>query len=70
MSSITTTLLRVLSDAVIDDIAVDSASRLIFYTDSGNDVIGVVTTSGAVHKRVLSTSLQHPNELALDTKTG
>ncbi|XP_070176244.1 uncharacterized protein [Littorina saxatilis] len=57
-------------DAVLSDIAFDSPSGLLFYLDSGNDVIGVVSSSGDAHKPVISTDLQDGSRISLDTKIG
>lgn len=51
-------------------LALDPLSRLIFYTDTGSDVIGMVSMSGSAHKTVISTALQEPRAIALDTDNG
>ncbi|XP_070176422.1 scavenger receptor cysteine-rich domain-containing protein DMBT1-like isoform X2 [Littorina saxatilis] len=53
-----------------DGIAVDPLSRLIFYTDTGDDVIGVITISGNAHKTVITTNLDEPRAIVLDTMNG
>ncbi|XP_076455166.1 scavenger receptor cysteine-rich domain-containing protein DMBT1-like [Babylonia areolata] len=53
-----------------DGIAVDSASRLIFYTDTGTDTIAVLTMSGSAQKVVVRSNLDQPRAIVLDTMNG
>ncbi|KAK7483333.1 hypothetical protein BaRGS_00025393, partial [Batillaria attramentaria] len=50
--------------------AVDPLSRLVFYVDPGNDVIGMITTSGSVHKAIITQNIEEPRSIALDTANG
>ena len=58
------------SGAVLDGIAVDSQSRLIFYTDAGNDQIVMMTMSTFVTKTVINSSLDKPRAIVVDTADG
>ncbi|XP_070201313.1 uncharacterized protein [Littorina saxatilis] len=65
---------RVIADigenSELSDIAFDAPSDLIFYLDRGNDVIGVVTGSGDVGRRLITTELHDQSKIALDTNLG
>ncbi|KAK7092478.1 hypothetical protein V1264_008216 [Littorina saxatilis] len=56
--------------AVLDGIAVDPLSRLIFYTDAGNDVIAMLTMSTWAKKTVVSSNLDKPRAIVLDVVNG
>ncbi|KAK7483330.1 hypothetical protein BaRGS_00025390 [Batillaria attramentaria] len=65
------TTIRVFNpSSVPDGLAVDPLSRLLFYTDAGNDVIGMMTISGASHKTIINTNLDQPRAIVLDTMNG
>ncbi|XP_046329133.2 uncharacterized protein LOC124112963 [Haliotis rufescens] len=52
--------------ASVDGIAIDPISRLIFYTDKGNDVIGVVTMVTKYHKIVINSATYMPRHIEVD----
>ncbi|XP_070176241.1 uncharacterized protein [Littorina saxatilis] len=56
--------------AVLSDIVLDAPSDLLFYIDSGHDVIGLLTTSGDAHKHIIATDLDDQTKIAVNTKTG
>nr|KAG5696830.1 hypothetical protein BaRGS_030954 [Batillaria attramentaria] len=58
------------SAAVPDGIAVDPLSRLVFYTDSGLDVIAMMTMSGSRHRTIIDTDLDQPRAIVVDTMNG
>ncbi|XP_076472712.1 low-density lipoprotein receptor-related protein 6-like [Babylonia areolata] len=64
------TVLRTGDGSTPDGLAVDCLSRLIFYTDTGRDVIGVLTMSNFAHKTIINSSLDQPRAIVLDTKKG
>ncbi|KAL3837625.1 hypothetical protein ACJMK2_022971 [Sinanodonta woodiana] len=51
-------------------IAVDSISRLLFYTDLGNHIIAVISLVGSLHKTVISTGLTNPRDIVIDPING
>lgn len=51
-------------------LAVDSKSRLLFYTDAGTNVIGMLTLSGLYHKYLIDTELEQPRDIVLDNRNG
>ena len=51
---------------VVDGLAVDWASDLLYYTDTSHDIIGVVHTSGAPRKAIIESGLDQPRDIALD----
>ncbi|KAK7092469.1 low-density lipoprotein receptor 2-like [Littorina saxatilis] len=57
-------------DAVLDGLAVDHVSRLIFYTDTVNKLVAMVTMSTLAHKTVVNSSLDKPRAIVLDTSNG
>ena len=57
-------------DAVLDGLAVDPLSRLIFYTDAGNDLIAMMTMSSLAIKTVINSSLDRPRAIVLDIANG
>ena len=65
-----TTCHHLFSDAILDGIAVDPQSRLIFYTDAGNDQIVMMTMSTFVTKTVINSSLDRPRAIVVDTTDG
>lgn len=58
------------SDAVPDGIALDTDSRLIIYTDTGNNVIGLITMTSLEHTYLVNTGLDQPRAIALDARNG
>ena len=56
--------------AVVEGLAVDPLSRLIFYTDAGNDLIAMMTMSPLAIKTVIDSSLDRPRAIVLDTAAG
>ncbi|KAK3596076.1 hypothetical protein CHS0354_011759 [Potamilus streckersoni] len=64
-----TTLLAFNDEANIVGIAVDSISRLLFYTDEGNYVIGVIGLENNSHKTVIK-NMQHLGDLVADAING
>ncbi|XP_076436243.1 scavenger receptor cysteine-rich type 1 protein M160-like [Babylonia areolata] len=62
---------RRLSDrSTADGIAVDPLSRLIFYTDTGEDIIAVLTIAGYSQKVVVRDDLDEPRAIVLDVMEG
>jgi len=53
-------------DSVPDGIAVDAVSQLVFYTDTGNDIIAVMTTNGSFKGVLISQGLDEPRAIVLD----
>ena len=62
--------LLLLPEAVPDGIAIDSVSRLIFYTDTGNDIIAVMSIDGFAHKTIISHGLDEPRAIVTDFNDG
>ena len=60
----------VFSDSRVEGIAVDFMSRLLFYTDSGNDNIVMLTLDGTQEKIVVNSSLSEPKAIELDSING
>ncbi|XP_071103959.1 low-density lipoprotein receptor-related protein 5-like protein [Haliotis cracherodii] len=62
----TTQLILSLNDSAIPDgISVDSSSRKIFYTDTGNDVIAVMDMNGSNHDIIVTQELDEPRDIVL-----
>ncbi|XP_070174699.1 uncharacterized protein [Littorina saxatilis] len=57
-------------NASLEGLAVDPLSRLIFYTDAVNDVIAMLTMSTGAKKTVVSSNLDRPRAIVLDTVNG
>ncbi|XP_069131266.1 low-density lipoprotein receptor-related protein 6-like isoform X2 [Argopecten irradians] len=57
------------SESVMDGIAVDSASRLIFYTDTGYDEIGVIDMRTLNRTVLFNSSLEEPRKIIFDSNT-
>ncbi|KAL3836576.1 hypothetical protein ACJMK2_021998 [Sinanodonta woodiana] len=64
------TLLSLNSVAVPDGLAVDAISRLLFYTDTGNDIIAVLSFDGSIRKTVINSSLDEPRAIVVDQFNG
>ena len=62
---------RVVTDGlgVVEGIAVDWTSDLLYYTDTTHDMIGVIHTSGAPRKVIIESGLHQPRSIALDPNT-
>ena len=60
----------VFSDSRVEGIAVDFMSRLLFYTDSGNDNIVMLTLDGTQERIVVNSSLSEPKAIELDSING
>ncbi|KAK3597260.1 hypothetical protein CHS0354_005019 [Potamilus streckersoni] len=58
------------SNALPYGIAVDAISRLLFYADAGNHIIGVISLRDYLHKTVISSNLSFPRYIATDPKSG
>ncbi|KAL3837353.1 hypothetical protein ACJMK2_022717 [Sinanodonta woodiana] len=56
-------------EANIIGIAVDAASRLLFYTDMGNHVIGVISLATGSHKTVFR-NVERPGDIVVDPLNG
>ncbi|XP_025083263.1 low-density lipoprotein receptor-related protein 4-like isoform X2 [Pomacea canaliculata] len=56
--------------AMPDGLAVDSASRLIFYTDAGNNIIAMIAISSYHHRVVVDSNLDEPRAIELDKLNG
>ncbi|XP_013405316.1 low-density lipoprotein receptor-related protein 4-like [Lingula anatina] len=64
-------IIKVLPDAsVVDGVAVDPLSRLLYYTDTGRNVIGVMSMDGRYSKILINESLDEPRSIALDPMHG
>ncbi|KAL3837355.1 hypothetical protein ACJMK2_022719 [Sinanodonta woodiana] len=57
------------TEANIIGIAVDAASRLLFYTDMGNHVIGVISLATGSHKTVFR-NVERPGDIVADPING
>ncbi|XP_060075020.1 low-density lipoprotein receptor-related protein 4-like [Ylistrum balloti] len=57
------------NDSVMDGIAIDVESRLIFYTDTGYDEIGVINADTYDRTVLINTDLDEPRAIVLDTTT-
>ncbi|XP_076447106.1 uncharacterized protein LOC143284291 [Babylonia areolata] len=66
----THSVLRTGKASVMDGLAVDPLSRLIFYTDSGRDLIAMLTMSTFAHRTIINTSLDKPRAIVLNTADG
>ncbi|VDI08633.1 Hypothetical predicted protein, partial [Mytilus galloprovincialis] len=58
------------SSSIPDGIAVDPTSQLVFYTDTGYDVIVAMRADGSASKVVVSQGLDQPRAICLDTLNG
>ncbi|XP_069129537.1 low-density lipoprotein receptor-related protein 5-like protein [Argopecten irradians] len=55
--------------SIMDGMAIDEGSRLLFYTDTGYDEIGTVNIDTLVRTVIITTDLDEPRAIALDTVT-
>lgn len=53
-----------------DGIAVDPITRLIFYTDTGKDIIALMTLDGSTEKVLVNSSLDEPRDIEVDPFSG
>ncbi|KAK3579903.1 hypothetical protein CHS0354_031421 [Potamilus streckersoni] len=51
-------------------IALDSISRLLFYTDMGNDIIAAISLDGSLQKTIISSGLVNPRAIVTDPING
>lgn len=64
-------MLLLASEAICDGIAVDFVNQLLFYTDTGNDVIGVVSIVDITKFRTLiNHSLDEPRDIVASPTEG
>lgn len=56
--------------ATPDGISVDPVSRLIFYTDTGYNVISLITIDGAYSKTIINQNLDEPRAIVTNPQTG
>ncbi|XP_046579328.1 low-density lipoprotein receptor-related protein 2-like [Haliotis rubra] len=56
--------------AVPNGITVDPVTRLIFYTDTGNNIIGLMTIDGFAHLTIVKEDLDEPRAIVADSSTG
>ncbi|XP_064638941.1 uncharacterized protein LOC135494673 [Lineus longissimus] len=56
-------------DSVPNCLSLDPSARLLYYADSGENVIGVINVEGSYH-HTLFYDLDEPSHLAVDTKNG
>ncbi|XP_041357550.1 uncharacterized protein LOC121374514 [Gigantopelta aegis] len=54
--------------SVPDGLTLDPVSRLIFYTDTGNDVIALMDMVDYYHKTIINTNIDQPRGIALDRR--
>ena len=55
---------------VLDGLAVDYVNRLVFYTDMGDDVIGVMDMKLQKRKTLINTGLDEPRAIVVDPLKG
>ncbi|XP_050395591.1 deleted in malignant brain tumors 1 protein [Patella vulgata] len=63
-------ILQLNNNSITDGIAVDMVNRLLFYSDTGYDVIALMTLDGFEHKSVVTSGLDEPRSIVLDTLKG
>ncbi|GBM78386.1 hypothetical protein AVEN_234077-1, partial [Araneus ventricosus] len=51
-------------------IAVDWVNNHIYWVDSGTDTISLATLDGTLRQTIISTSLDQPNDIAVDPEAG
>ena len=59
-----------MTDSIPDGIALDTISRLVYYTDTGNDVIGVISMDGKYMKTLVNDDLDEPRAIVVDNTNG
>ncbi|KAI0238053.1 Low-density lipoprotein receptor-related protein 2 [Lamellibrachia satsuma] len=57
-------------DSVPDGIAIDIASRLVYYTDTGADLIAVMTLDGSKHFTLVTEDMDQPRAIVLHPADG
>ena len=55
------------SDSIPDGLAVDSESSLLYYTDAGRGLIGVVDTVTLNHYTLFENNIEKPRAIVLDS---
>jgi hypothetical protein len=67
-------LLLLIADSIVDGLAVDSQNHLLFYTDTGRDVICAVTTSSFPVKHTVLVKghegMDEPRDIVLSPPDG
>ncbi|WAR30551.1 DMBT1-like protein [Mya arenaria] len=53
-------------NSVADGIAVDAVSQLLFYTDTGSDIIAVMTMDGSFQSIIINQGLDEPRAIVVD----
>ena len=48
----------------------DYISRLLFYTDTGKDIIALLTMDGATEKIIINSGLDEPRAIEVDPLNG
>ncbi|KAI0216295.1 Low-density lipoprotein receptor-related protein 2 [Lamellibrachia satsuma] len=57
-------------DSVPDGIAIDIAARLVYYTDTDADIIGVMTLDGSQHFTLITEDMDQPRAIVLHPADG
>ncbi|XP_046547672.1 low-density lipoprotein receptor-related protein 5-like [Haliotis rubra] len=57
------------ANADLEKLEVDPVNRILFYTDTGNDVIGSINLDGSNFKIVINSNLDSPREIAVDPRS-
>ena len=60
----------IFTDAIPDGIALDTISRLLYYTDAGNKIIAAMTLAEKYHVTIIKRHLNKPRAIALDPIRG
>ncbi|CAH1782417.1 unnamed protein product [Owenia fusiformis] len=63
-------IMQLPSDSIADGLVVDPVSRLLFYTDTGQNIIAVMSLDGAFHKTLINSGIDEPRTIVLDPKAG
>ena len=50
--------------------AIDHSSRLVYYTDTGLDIIAVMTLNGNKHLTLFTDNMEEPRGIALNPAAG
>ena len=56
--------------SVPDGIAIDTISRLVYYTDAGADIIAVMTLDGSQHFTLVTEDMTQPRAIVLHPAKG
>lgn len=65
-----TTLTHDFLVAIPDGISVDQMSGVLFYTDTGYDIIALITLDGSYSKTIIDQNLYEPRAIVTNPKTG